>query len=310
MEKINLPTENSFDSLEGIEPVKSEVKRDDSEAEQNRIKSISDGIKVNERTSGVGIESTLHITESKFPVFAESIKKTNVHKLIELCCGNRREGIGRDSDPYDDLRLLNFGIDEYVGVDKAFDEDFQGVREDKKSGNKLKWSYSHEEALSFLSKQPDNSSHLMMCGIESETTSGKVSEWAKELFNQMKRVVPNEGVIYLQGFIFNEGVIDRSSLKEVFGLRGRLPTKLPIKGRREDGSTYNPSDFSLVLVGEEEGYGNKMYKFSDDKLGVDWYFIGMKGQDANYRYSENPPVEEAVSTAECHGAPFFLVNKK
>ena len=172
----------------------------------------------------------------------------------------------------------------------------------------MKWFYTGAEALSFLSKQPDNSSHVMMCGIENETTSGEVNPWAIELFKQMKRVVPNGGVMYLQGFIFNRGVINDSSLKDALKLTNGLGAKIPVKGRREDGSTYEPSDFGLVLAGES--YGRKMYKFSDEKLGVDWYFRVIKGQDASYRYSPNAPVEEAIEAADCHGSPFFLVNRK
>ena len=76
------------------------------ELEESRIKKISEGIHVNERTSSIAIESTGHIAESVYPVLAKSIEKTGIHKLTELCCGDTQNNIGRSSGESGDRRLL------------------------------------------------------------------------------------------------------------------------------------------------------------------------------------------------------------
>jgi len=171
----------------------------------------------------------------------------------------------------------------------------------------LKYSYKKSEALLYLADQPDNSAHVMMAGLEHETTKGDVKDWSLEIFNQMKRVVPNGGIMCLQGFIFNNGVLELSSLKDAFPQNPfpGLPRLISVKGTRADGTPYEPSQFGLVPVGMTEIA--KGYKFVDEKLCVDWYFFAH--QDRRDRFGSSVS-EESISTAECHGSPFYLINKK
>jgi hypothetical protein len=275
------------------------------ESQAERIRRISKSIKVNTETTGVGITSMNYF--SGFTETSEAIKKTNIRRLLDLGSGYRPERIGKAYiNGRRENNLLEAGIEEYTGIDVGVDEDNQGVYTDNASQKNLTWAYRKSEALLFLANEPDNSAHIMLCGLESETTQGNVRDWSLEMFQQMKRVVPNGGIMCFQGFIFKNGVIQLSSLKDVFpNLPYGLPDTISVKGKRADGTAYEPSQFGLLPVEMTDIASG--YKFVDEKLGVDWYFFAKEGQKRNFDGSVS---EETISTAECHGSPFYLINKK
>jgi len=165
------------------------------ESETERIRRISEGIYVDEKTARVGIASINLF--SGFRETSEAVRKSGVHRLVDLCCGYAH--VGRDyyygfEDTTKEKGLLEKGIEEYTGVD-VVNNDMQGEFADEESQKTLKWSYKKSEALLYLAEQPDNSAHIMMCGLDGFTTQGEIRDWSLEMFKQLKRVVPNGGVI-------------------------------------------------------------------------------------------------------------------
>src|SRR6266850_3466288 len=116
------------------------------ESQAERIRRISNGIKVNKETSSVSIESPTRIV-----LFNESealIEKSGIRRVIDLCCGYNAGRIGREwINGSSEKRLLKRGIEEYVGVDVAVPEDYRGEFIDRESQKILKYSYKKSEAL-------------------------------------------------------------------------------------------------------------------------------------------------------------------
>jgi hypothetical protein len=253
------------------------------------------------------------IGQGRFPLFEGSekaIKDTGVRKLIDLGCGSILYGASGESDRD---RLLEVGLNEYVGVDLCWDEDFKGIHNSSQGNGDLNLEFYKREILEFLSKQPDNSAHVMMGGLEDEVIQGDTRAWSDEVFKQMQRVVPNGGVMCLQSYLFNHGPF-REGSDFIKAIRPRmiLPEEVILEKRYSDGRKevlIDPKEIGLEPC-EVTTEGRKGYRFRDSGLGVDWYIPLAKNDFSRSFFGEERFMFDYLDMPECHGGVFWLVNRK
>jgi hypothetical protein len=256
--------------------------------ERERIQEITNGIKVNTGTAAVGVVS---VSSFIFPksLVSNAVDVSKCRRLTNLCCGGK-EALGHDASSTEQ-RFINIGLSEYRGVD--LHKCLRTWTPQTYMGDKsqtLHCEYFCEEALTYLAAQPDNSSHIMMVGLEDAVLRGpKMNEWAAEMFLQMKRVVPDGGIMCLQDFIF-DGRVESEFHTVLYSLQHNGLNLF-------DASTLQNNRFERVKI---DGCIADFYRFEDAKLGVDWYI--QAGEKRSGRIS--------LEVEECHGSPMYLVNRK
>lgn len=133
---------------------------------------------------------------------------TNTRRLIDL------GSAGRTSRAINNLLILeDAGIREYVGVDAFYEEDMALKMRDAterdytgpEKENKIKVRTMREEVLVALHSMPDDYGNIYSMGMDSQTFHLPLP-WIIAVLAEMKRVVPEGGIIFTDGMYLDQAL--------------------------------------------------------------------------------------------------------
>jgi len=174
----------------------------------------------NESKSGLG--STINYTENIRKKIIEFINEKSIKNMLDTSCGD-----------WNWMKLISNQLCDYTGIDVVKDL----ILENNKNFSNNKIKFIHNDFLTFIKNQPNNSFDLIFCR---HTLEHLPTEYNINFINECKRVCK---------YLFITGYNDNNKINTEVSITNYIPINLKL------------SPYSDIL---EQFYYNKFYDGSSD----------------------------------------------